>query len=308
VHEPARVAVLLATHNGRAWLPEQLDSVLAQQDVQVRVVVSDDASGDGTQEWLAGRAAQDPRVVLLPANSQAGGAAANFYRLLEDVRPGEADLFALCDQDDVWLPGKLSRHVSLLRERGVDGVSSNVTAFTAAGARAVIRKDFPQRRYDYLFESPGPGSTFLLTPRLVALVQQVLADPSSTARGMDFHDWLIYGLCRGRRWGWLIDSAATVEYRQHATNAFGANSGARSALRRLALVRGRWHRAQAVAMARVALSVAPDQGRADLARMLELLQDEGPRSRAALVARAAHLRRRPRDRAILAALVGAGLW
>ena len=48
-----RIAVLLATYNGRRWLPEQLSSILAQQDVDVRVVALDDSSIDGTVDYLS---------------------------------------------------------------------------------------------------------------------------------------------------------------------------------------------------------------------------------------------------------------
>ena len=38
----AHVRVLLATHNGVAWLEEQLQSIIDQQGVRVSVIASDD--------------------------------------------------------------------------------------------------------------------------------------------------------------------------------------------------------------------------------------------------------------------------
>ena len=64
-----RVTVLMATYNGMAeggaWLDEQVDSVLAQAGVEVRLVVSDDASSDGTRAHLQERAAADPRIMVV---------------------------------------------------------------------------------------------------------------------------------------------------------------------------------------------------------------------------------------------------
>jgi hypothetical protein len=39
---PPRVHVLLASYNGLAWLPEQVDSVFSQQGVDHELDVSDD--------------------------------------------------------------------------------------------------------------------------------------------------------------------------------------------------------------------------------------------------------------------------
>ena len=60
-----RILVLLATHNGQEFLDEQLNSVLSQADVDVTVLVSDDASTDETIPMLERRAETDSRVALL---------------------------------------------------------------------------------------------------------------------------------------------------------------------------------------------------------------------------------------------------
>lgn len=299
--------MLLATYNGRRWLPEQLDSILAQEGVDLRVIALDDASTDGTREWLLERAGSEPRLTVLDPMGASGSAAANFYRLIAHAPLEPGELVAFSDQDDVWVPGKLARHAHLLAERGADGVSSNVTAFHADGRRALVRKDYPQRDFDYLLESPGPGSTFLMTPRLVALVREVLATQPDAPR-VDYHDWLVYAVARAAGMTWHIDAEPTVEYRQHDDNAMGANLGARQAGSRLALIRQRWHRAQATSLARIGLAVAPEQHRAGIEGMLRLLERTGIRSRLALARRAGQVRRRPRDRWIIGVLVGIGVW
>lgn len=303
-----RVVVLLASYNGLAWLPEQLDSILSQTGVELEVVVSDDVSTDGTWQWWQGRAADDSRIRLLSQPAATLGSAQNFYRLLDEIDVQTGCLVALADQDDVWLAGKLSAQVQLLASGAVDGVSSNVTAFGADGSRVLLRKDWPQRRFDYLCEGPGPGCTFVLSPRLVRRVQELLRDPGGAARSVDFHDWLIYGVCRASGWVWGISSTPTVDYRQHDSQALGAHLGLRQTRHRLGLVRASWHRDQARAMAAVALQVAPPEARAALERMHGLFADRRTSSRVRLVLRAPVLRRRPRDRMAIAMLVAAGLW
>lgn len=302
-----RVVVLLATYNGLRWLPEQLSSILSQQGVTVRVVALDDQSTDGTRDWLLEQAARDARLEVLPAQGKSGGSAANFYRLVGQATFDETELVAFADQDDVWQPGKLARHAQLLASGGYDGISSNVTSFSPSGERRLIRKNFPQRRFDYLFESPGPGSTFLLTPRLARLAASTL-DSIPAAREVEFHDSLIYAIARARGWSWHIDGVSSVDYRQHDDNVMGSNVGLRPALARLKLIRDNWFRDHATRLALVAIAVAPESSRPELETMLELFSGSGPRQRLQLARRAGVLRRRPRDQWIIAGLILVGAW
>lgn len=303
-----RVAVLLATFNGARWLDEQLDSILNQQGVDLRVIALDDESTDGTFERLTERASTDARLTVLPRRGSSGSAAANFYRLLLTAETGPDELVAFADQDDVWRLTKLARHAHLIAEGGFDGVSSNVSAFTSDGARTLIRKDYSQRAFDYLLESAGPGSTFLMTPRLVGLMRDTLSPEGSLARGADLHDWLTYAIARAHGYTWHIDAEPSVDYRQHDGNVIGANLGLRPALRRLSLIRRHWHREQAALIARVAVTVAAPEHRPDLERMVDLFTRRGIRSRLALARRARELRRRPRDQWIIRVLVALGVW
>ena len=271
------------------------------------MVAADDGSVDGTVDYLRERAAADDRFSVLPAAEHLG-AAGNFYRLLTTVDLPAHDLVALADQDDIWASDKLATQTRLIVEHAADGVSSNVLAFDGAGKEWLIRKDYPQRRFDYLLESPGPGSSFLLTPRLVENVVTALRDVPAAAE-MEYHDWLIYGICRATGWSWHIGSQPTLRYRQHADNTMGANAGLRSKMSRMGLIRRRWHRGEAVRMATVGLAEAPDEAaRAALRRMLELLTSPRWRDRWQLAARAGELRRRPLHRVAVAGMIAVGLW
>lgn len=302
-----RVVVLLATHNGVRFLEEQVESILTQQGVDVRVLALDDASTDGTVEWLSTKAASDERFVVLPSPGRAGSAAANFYRLIHSADPRPGELVAFADQDDIWVPTKLSRHATLLVDGGHDGVSSNVTSFTPDGRRSLVRKAFPQRELDFLLESPGPGSTFLITPRLLDLARETL-DDNPAASLVEYHDSLIYAIARARGWSWFIDDVSSVDYRQHDANVMGSNVGIGSALERLRLIRTHWLRTHSTLLTRVALGVAPAESAPTYERMLELLGGTGIRTRLALARLAPRLRRRPRDQRIIALLISIGVW
>lgn len=302
-----RIAVLLATFNGRRWLPEQLGSILSQEGVDVQVFVLDDGSTDGTVEWIAAQSAADTRITVLESDGPSGSSAANFYRMIARTPVDGFDLIAFADQDDVWIPGKLARHARLIAENGYDGVSGNVTSFTPDGTRTLVRKSYPQRRFDFLCESPGPGSTFLMTPRMFLLAREVLATQES-AHLVDYHDSLVYSIARSRGWAWHIDDVSTVEYRQHESNVMGANVGGSSALARVKLIREKWHRGQAIAMATTGMAVVPEQSRADLEGMLRLVSSRRLADRLALARLSGQLRRRPRDRRVLCLFILSGAW
>ena len=106
----AHVSVCLASYNGERFIEDQLTSVLAQLQDGDEVIVSDDASQDRTVELVEAMA--DPRVRLL-RNDASVGVVKNFERALRIARH---DYIFLCDQDDVWLPGKVQRMADALQQ------------------------------------------------------------------------------------------------------------------------------------------------------------------------------------------------
>lgn len=105
---PPDVTVVVPTRNRRRLLGRTLHSVLAQQCVEVQVVVVDDGSDDGTEATFA--AIDHPRVTVL-RNDRSGGVSA--ARNL-----GTADAttrwVAWCDDDDRWGPTKLRDQLDAL--------------------------------------------------------------------------------------------------------------------------------------------------------------------------------------------------
>lgn len=231
------VRILLATYNGAQWLDDQLESISKQQGVRVSIVASDDSSSDGTVAVLSCWAMRLPVEVLPHSSERFGSAHRNFLRLIRDTDPGDADYFALSDQDDIWLPGKLLRGIECLQSLDSQGYSSNVTAFWPDGKRRDIDKAQPLQSLDHLFGSPGPGCTFVL-PRIVfADLKAFVIGNFERLQSLWVHDWLIYAFVRSRGGRWYIDSQLNMLYRQHCSNEIGVNAGWRAAMNRLRLVR-----------------------------------------------------------------------
>ncbi|MDP2282433.1 MAG: glycosyltransferase [Methylotenera sp.] len=286
-----KISVLLATFNGEAYLNEQLKSIENQLDVEVLIVVSDDGSSDHTPQLLNEVLAVDRRITLLPSQKQ-GGAAANFFRLLRDADLTQVDYVALADQDDIWQADKLSHAVQKILINNVDAYSSNVTAFWPNGSQKLINKAQPQQEWDYMFESAGPGCTFVLTQKLALGLQIFLIANQEKCQHIALHDWLIYAFARSRGFKWLIDHEAHMLYRQHAGNVVGANVGIKAKLARWQKLREGW-------LVKQALLIADILGHNDTWPIQKLKRYHFV-DRLALIANVNKLRRRLRDRVALA--------
>ena len=223
-----KIAILLAAYNGSTYIAQQLESILQQNGVDIQVFVSVDQSTDGTESFVATCASTESRLTVLPFGQRFGGAGPNFFRLLQDVDLSGFDYLSFADQDDLWHPDKLSRAHRLMTASNAAGYSSNFTAFWPSGESRLINKARPQRSWDYLFESAGPGCTYVLHSSLALPLQQLVRDSGKRLLGVDYHDWLTYAFARHQRLPWVIDSCSRMQYRQHANNQIGVNSGWRS--------------------------------------------------------------------------------
>jgi len=157
-----KFVVLLAAYNGEKYIREQIDSILAQQAVSIEIFVSVDRSKDNTYDLVCRLSELYPTVNVLPYGEKYGGVAKNFFRLIRDVDLTGFDYVSFADQDDIWMPGKLAKAVEVMNGGYYSAYSSNVIAFWPDGREALVKKSQPQRKWDYLFESAGPGCTFVL--------------------------------------------------------------------------------------------------------------------------------------------------
>ena len=98
------IDVLLATYNGEAFLSEQIESVLAQEGVRLRILARDDGSTDGTTAILDKLEKAYPKQIAIQRFSVRLGGPGNFAWLLDQAR---SPYVAFCDQDDIWKSHKL---------------------------------------------------------------------------------------------------------------------------------------------------------------------------------------------------------
>ena len=108
------ISIILCTHNGEKFLQAQLDSLLAQTHENVEILIFDDASSDTTTQIVKKYVKRHSNISLF-VNNQCLGFITNFEQaIIYWLKHGNSDYIALCDQDDIWHPDKLTQSLDAL--------------------------------------------------------------------------------------------------------------------------------------------------------------------------------------------------
>lgn len=97
------VSVLLINYNYAKYLPEALDSLLAQTYSNWEAILVDDGSKDNSREIMSRYAERDPRFKCVFKQNEGVPSALN-----DAYAQARGDIVALLDSDDAFLPGKIA--------------------------------------------------------------------------------------------------------------------------------------------------------------------------------------------------------
>lgn len=254
--DPRPVTILLCTLNGARFLDAQLQSYLRQTHENWTLWISDDGSTDGTLALIeAFRTTHGTGREIRLLRGPGRGAAANFLSLLchPDLPAG---VVALSDQDDIWLPGKLSRALRQLPACVGEPLIYSAQSFYIDdtgkrhhGSRAP--RDGAPMFATAMLQNVMAGHSMVLNPEALAIVRR--AGPQDVA----FHDWWLTLLITASGGRAVLDARRGVLYRQHDGNLLGAPGSVRAALLRAGRVLGNAYGGWVAANAR-ALRTAPD--------------------------------------------------
>ncbi|MEY8433136.1 glycosyltransferase [Lachnospiraceae bacterium 48-42] len=214
------VLVIIATYNGGKYLAEQLESVLYQENVNVSILVRDDASSDDTQ-------------IILNSYKDAGklewytgnhlNAARSFWDLMKKCNKYDFDYVAFCDQDDVWDKDKLYVAVTHLNT-----IEQDTPSLYYCGQRLVdssldfISSHKLNRNRSLLARfviSDIAGCTAVFNKSLLKSV--VKYEP----KYLQMHDTWILKVCLCLGGKVFVDPDMHINYRQHSNNAIGLVRG-----------------------------------------------------------------------------------
>lgn len=236
------VQILMSTFNGETYLREQLDSIL-EQDCErkgiagVRILVRDDGSVDSTPEILQEYKERFPEKLDWIQGKNCG-VIRSFFELFR-LADTSVDYYALSDQDDYWMPEKVSCGIGALEELSEDVptlyccrpklVDAELLELPDDIKRPAVRQSFGNA----LIENVVTGCTTMFNPLLLKLLNGEL--PEFTV----MHDRWMYlvASCFGTV---LYDETPHICYRQHGGNVVGTSSSRLAELgERLARFRGK---------------------------------------------------------------------
>ena len=207
------ISIVMATYNGEKYLREQVDSLLAQSYPSLEFVFVDDASSDASLAILQEYALRDSRIRFI-SNPVNQGLLATFET---GIRAAKGEMIALSDQDDVWMPEK----ISLLA--GAIGSYSMIYADSAlTDATGIVTGKFSDRNHlcdyptalHYVFGTKAMGHAMLFKREIIDIA---LPFPDYVG-----HDYIL-GFAAAALNGVVYFPQTLVNYRQHSSNTMGAD-------------------------------------------------------------------------------------
>lgn len=234
------IAILMATYNGGEFLQSQLSSIAKQNYKNWSILASDDGSTDDTKKQL--EEFSDRGQPLIKLDGPRNGGTENFLSLLGVMGKylPEDSWVAFSDQDDVWLPDRLSRGVDFLSNLPDDRPALYCSRTLITNRLLQKRRLSPPRPRPPSFENSlvqniASGNTILLNTSGAKLLRSTRDEVEKVL----IHDWWAYQIVSGAGGYVLHDDQPTLLYRQHGGNQIGSNDALSAKANRLAaLLRG----------------------------------------------------------------------
>jgi glycosyltransferase involved in cell wall biosynthesis len=212
------IDICLATYNGAEWIQDFLDSLDAQTYTGWRLVVSDDASNDGTLEIIRSHFInKHEKLSIVQRRCTGVGVVQNFQ---DSIEATDSEYILLADQDDVWQPEKLATLLVLMRQTEQDSkaptlifsdlevVDEQLVSLNKSWWGYTSRKPSWARSFKaMLSQNIVPGCAMMLNRSLLRIAMPL-------PKGIIMHDWwfLLAALVFGKV-GYTPERL--VRYRRH---------------------------------------------------------------------------------------------
>ncbi len=223
INNNQKFQILLATYNGEKFLRQQLDSIVNQEYKLWELLIHDDGSDDDTIKILNEyQNKYSKKIRLLNDQKTFSSASKNFFHLIKN-RSREANLYCLCDQDDIWHKSKLrliiERYNSQQNEKPVL-IHSDLSLIDNKGK--LLEKSHDKLiNYQKNLISKNTSFYYNPVPGCAMSINSALADKIFYSKYMVMHDWWILLNAIYENATVLYINFPLVEYRQHSENVCG---------------------------------------------------------------------------------------
>ena len=219
-----KVTILMSTYNGENFLAEQIESIQQQTYTDWTLLIRDDGSKDKTREIIKRFALEDDRITFInPDQTENLGVIKSFFTLLKYQ---ESDYYLFSDQDDTWLPEKLSLQ---LEEASRYPSDKPLLVYTDL---KVVNQDLEVLHESMIRTQSDHANTKLVQEMTentvtggVSLINHALAElwTGEETNELLMHDWYL-GLLASAFGNLVYIDQPTELYRQHADNVLGART------------------------------------------------------------------------------------
>lgn len=214
---------MMSTFNGEKFVSQQINSILAQEDVDIYLTIRDDGSEDNTVSILNNYNLLDNVNVLFGTNI---GWKSSFTVLMHQKNLNHADYFAFSDQDDIWLSKKLISAINKIKYLNKPGVYISNATIVDSELKIVGMKFSNKIKQSNSYEKDflngyAIGATMVYNLLMFDLIQEYYPKIATN------HDALVHalGLFFGKV---LYDSKSYILYRRHANTVTGFGRDANS--------------------------------------------------------------------------------
>lgn len=227
-----KCSVMMATYRPAVYLCDQVTSVLHQEGLSIGLLISDDSEDKSllmrllSEQYLqtTAHALSQVNVIVGP---QYGVASANFFNLVLN-NSVDADFYAFSDQDDVWSANKLAEAIKLLDKTGSECYSSELLIWhhpSPPSSSTISQRWRIKKKLFGLFFAESAGCTYVMSRRAFLSLKQRLLQitDKNLLRHIFSHDLFTSAYLHSQGFKWCHDSRSMIYYRQHESNAWGAD-------------------------------------------------------------------------------------
>lgn len=221
-----RIAVLLATYNGSAYLQEQLNSILSQfvdSFYTLNIYIRDDGSTDNTVILIQEMLSKYSNIYFMQDGLKLG-ARLSFAKLLSNV---EADFYFLCDQDDIWHSDKVSISLESISYYSVPALfftdlnlvdeKGNSLGFSF-WQHQKIKTSFFSNPNNFIYNSLITGCSVVINKKL----RDSFITLTIPWDDIFYHDQML-SILAAKIGSISFSTSCTIDYRQHSNNAVGSS-------------------------------------------------------------------------------------
>lgn len=234
-----KVSVAMATYNGMKYIEKQLDSIRLQYIMPDEVIICDDASSDGTADFVKEYIEKYSLFGWqLFVNEENLGFKKNFLKALSKT---QGEYIFLSDQDDIWQKEKIEKVLAVMEKNSdilslcssFDYIDENDELLNFKSKENTSNHGLINKKTEIGELIKIPFKTVLhsnIAPGCATVIRKELKERFvGYSKSIIAHDWEVNLLSASEK-GLYFLNEPLILYRIHSNNTLGLNSASKDRL------------------------------------------------------------------------------